>query len=67
MGRVRDGVIIKVSKSVHADLVKAVGAYASRYGKRITYSEVIEALLSNVADPVKVIEEYINKRGGKRD
>ncbi len=63
MSKVRDGVVIKVSRDVYADLVRAVGAYASKYGRRVTYSDVIKAALSSVPDIVKAIEEYVKKRG----
>jgi hypothetical protein len=61
MSKVRKGVVIKVSKDVHTELVKIVGMYASRYGRRITYSDVIKALLNSIPDPARIIEEYIRK------
>jgi len=62
LSKVRDGITIKVRKEVHAKLIKVVGRYASKYGRKITYSDVIMALLKNVPDPVKAIEEYVKEK-----
>lgn len=61
MSRVRDGVMIKLRRDVYEDLVRVLGAYASKHGEKLTYSDIIEALLRGTPDPVKAVEEYIKK------
>jgi len=65
-GRVRDGVVIKLRREVHTSLTRIVGEYLSRHGERVTYSDVIMALLEKSTDPIKAVEEYLRRRGGRR-
>ena len=63
MGQVRDGVVLKVRRDVHRMLVSVAGKYMRRYGRRVTYSEMIGALLKATPDPVKVLHKVIGCRG----
>ncbi|RLE57271.1 MAG: hypothetical protein DRJ40_02860 [Thermoprotei archaeon] len=62
MDKVREGVTIKIRKDVHRKLVEIVGKYVSKYGEKVTYSDVIDALLHNTADPVEAIRKWIKSQ-----
>jgi len=63
MGRVHDGVVLKVRRDVHRMLVSVAGEYMRRYGRRVTYSDVVEALLKATPDPVEVLHKVVGCRG----
>jgi len=66
MERVRDGAVLKVRRSVHRMLVEVAGEYMRRYGRRVTYSDVIEALLRATPDPVEVLHRVLGGGGDAR-
>jgi len=63
VGAVREGVVLKVRRNVHEMLVKVTGEYMRRYGRRVTYSDVIEALLKATPDPVEVLRRTVGGEG----
>ena len=62
MDKIRYGPVIRVRRSLYGRLLKVVGDYAARYGVRITYSDVIETLLSSVPNVVEVVHEYLKRK-----
>jgi len=59
--KIREGVTIKVRRSTHCKLNKIVGACLSKFGARVTYSDIIEALIDSSTDPLLAIKEKMKR------
>ena len=62
MSKVREGVTIKVRREVYKELVKLAGSCMHALGRKVTYSDIIEALIKSVPDPVKALKKYLANR-----
>jgi predicted CopG family antitoxin len=60
--KVRDGVTIKIRKDTYRELAKVIGGCLAKSGKKMTYSDIIDALIKCVPDPVKAVEMYVEKQ-----
>ena len=61
MERVRDGVTIKVRRSTHHKLNRIIGDCLAKFGERVTYSDVIEALIDSSTDPLEAIKKKMRR------
>jgi len=63
MSKVRDGVTIKIRREVYEELVRLTGSCMSALGRKVTYSDLIEALIRSVPDPVEALKRHLASRG----
>jgi len=59
--KVRDGVVIKVKRSTHEKLNKIMGDCLSKLGTKVTYSDIIDALIESSRDPLSAVKRRIGR------
>jgi len=57
--KVRDGVVIKVKRSTHEKLNRIMGDCLSKLGMKVTYSDIIDALIESSRDPLNAVKRRI--------
>ena len=61
MEKVREGVVIKVKRTTHEKLNRIIGDCLSKLGMKVTYSDIIDALIESTPDPLRAIKRRIRR------